>query len=58
MIELHDIPNDLDACQALLRVHAASVVEQSATIASQALYGVDFAPAPDANGSPAPNAAW
>jgi multidrug resistance efflux pump len=35
MIELRDIPNDLDACQRLLRVQAASVVEQSATIASQ-----------------------
>jgi hypothetical protein len=35
MIELHEIPNDLDACQALLRVQAASLTQQSATIASQ-----------------------
>jgi transposase len=35
MIEPHKIPNDLDACQALLRVQAASVAEQSATITSQ-----------------------
>jgi len=35
MIEPHESPNDLDACQSLLRVQAASVVEQSATIASQ-----------------------
>jgi len=35
MIELHDIPNDLDACQALLRVQAASLVEHDATIVSQ-----------------------
>ena len=35
MIEPHEIPNDLDACQSLLRVHAASLTQQSATIASQ-----------------------
>ena len=35
MIERHEIPNDLDACQALLRVQAASCAEQSATITSQ-----------------------
>ena len=35
MIELHDIPNDLDACQALLRVQAASLVEHDATSVSQ-----------------------
>ena len=35
MIERHEIPNDLNACQALLRVQAASCVEQSATITSQ-----------------------
>ena len=35
MIELHDIPNDLDTCHALLRVQAASLVEHDATIASQ-----------------------
>jgi transposase len=35
MIEPHEIPHDLDACQALLRVQAASLVQQSATIVSQ-----------------------
>jgi transposase len=33
MIEATEIPNDVEACQALLRVQAASVVEQAATIA-------------------------
>ena len=35
MIEPHEIPNDLDACQALLRVQAASLTQQAATITSQ-----------------------
>ena len=35
MIERHDIPNDLDACQVLLRAQAASLVEDDVTIASQ-----------------------
>jgi transposase len=37
MIEPSEIPNDLQACQALLRVQAASLLQQAATIASQAL---------------------
>jgi transposase len=36
MIEPHDIPNDLETCQALLRVQAATVTLHEATIASQA----------------------
>lgn len=35
MIEPRDIPNDLNACQALLRVQATSLAEQAATIASK-----------------------
>jgi len=35
MIELREIPNDLETCQALLRVDAASLSQQAATIASQ-----------------------
>jgi transposase len=35
MIEPREIPNDLNACQALLRVQAASLLQQAATIASQ-----------------------
>jgi transposase len=35
MIELSDIPNDLAACQTLLRAHAATVSQQAATIAAQ-----------------------
>jgi transposase len=35
MIEVHELPNDLRACQALLRVQAASLAQQSATITSQ-----------------------
>jgi len=35
MIEPQEVPNDLDACQALLRIQAASLSQQSATIASQ-----------------------
>jgi len=35
MIEAHEIPHDLQACQALLRVQAASLTQQSATITSQ-----------------------
>jgi transposase len=35
MIELRDIPDDLDACQSLLRAQATSLAEHDATIASQ-----------------------
>jgi transposase len=35
MLELHGLPNDLDACQALLRAHVASLVQRDATITSQ-----------------------
>ena len=35
MIEVHDIPNDLDACQALLQAQAASLVQHVATITSK-----------------------
>ena len=36
MIELSEIPNDLEACQALLRAHAATLSQQVTTITSQA----------------------
>ena len=35
MIELREIPNDLDTCQALLRLQAASLSQQDATVTSQ-----------------------